>query len=59
MPRTNEDDDDDIYTVTIVNPTTPPFKKRKVVEAVPETSSRTTNPLSAPRSADLVRSLKF
>lgn len=56
---TNEDDEDEIYTVTVVNPTTPPFKTRKVVEAVPETSDRTPNPLSASSSADLARSLKF
>jgi len=56
---TNEDDEDEIYTVTVVNPTTPPFKTRKVVEAMPETADRNPNPLPAPRSADLVRSLKF
>ena len=58
--RTSEtDDEEEIYTVTVVNPTTPPFKTRKVVEAVPETADRTPNPLSAPSSADLARSLKF
>lgn len=58
MPRTNEDDDE-IYILTVVNPTTPPFQKRKVVEAMPETADRTPNPLPAQSSADLVRSLKF
>jgi hypothetical protein len=59
MSRTTNEDDEEIYTLTVVNPTTPPFQKRKVVEAMPETTDRTSNPLSSPSAADLVRSLKF
>ena len=59
MSATNPEDDEETMVITVVNPTTPPIKKRKVVEALPETVSRIPNPLPAPSSAALVRSLKF
>lgn len=60
MAQRPDEDEEDIYTVTVVNPTTPPKtrKQRKIVTALPDTPSRTSNPSSL-NTADLVRALKF